>query len=368
MRGRGSAPSEKTPSGGVASDGNGAATRPLVSGAHSGGRESALEGVIEIQRARMLAAMVEVSAARGAGNVTVAHVVQRAGVSRRTFYELFSDCEDCFLEAFEDTVGRARRHVLESYDPHARWAERLRGALVAFLSFLDVEPGAGQLLIVGSLGAGPAVLERRRGVLTQTITLVDEGRLEAKTGAQPPPLTAEGIVGGVLSVLHSRLLDCPRPSTTSRSAPNGSPADYSLGGDSLIGLTGPLMGMIVLPYLGAPAARRELAKPTPKTKISARAHGAGGNPLGELEMRLTYRTVRVLIAIAARPGSSNREIADTAEVSDQGQMSKLLARLHGLGLIQNTGGGATRGESNAWILTDEGWRVQGAITEQTPRD
>ena len=44
-------------------------------------------GVIEIQRGRILAAMVEVSAERGAGNVTVAHIVERAGVSRRTFYE-----------------------------------------------------------------------------------------------------------------------------------------------------------------------------------------------------------------------------------------------------------------------------------------
>ncbi len=82
-------------------------------------------------------------------------------------------------------------------------------------------------------------------------------------------------------------------------------------------------------------------------------------------MRLTYRTVRVLMAIAAHPGSSNRVVAGTAEVTDQGQMSKLLARLHDIGLIENTGGGATRGEPNAWTLTDKGWRVQGAIAEQT---
>jgi len=82
-------------------------------------------------------------------------------------------------------------------------------------------------------------------------------------------------------------------------------------------------------------------------------------------MRLTYRTVRVLMAVAAHPGSSNRVVADAAEVSDQGQMSKLLARLDGLGLIENTGGGAVRGEHNAWTLTDKGWQVQGAFAEQT---
>jgi DNA-binding MarR family transcriptional regulator len=81
-------------------------------------------------------------------------------------------------------------------------------------------------------------------------------------------------------------------------------------------------------------------------------------------MRLTYRTVRVLMAIAEHPGSSNRVIADAAEVLDQGQMSKLLARLQQISLIKNTGSGPVRGQPNAWTLTDKGWRVQGAIAEQ----
>jgi DNA-binding MarR family transcriptional regulator len=122
------------------------------------------------------------------------------------------------------------------------------------------------------------------------------------------------------------------------------------------------MSMIVLPYLGPAAARKELAKPVPQAPLATRHEG---NPLGGLEMRLTYRTVRVLMAIAAHPGSSNRIVADAAEVTDQGQMSKLLARLHDIDLVENTGGGAARGEPNAWTLTEKGWRVQGVIAEQT---
>src|SRR5271156_3460353 len=64
------------------------------------------EHVSEIQRMRILAAMAEVASERGAGSVTVAHVVGRAGVSRRTFYDLFADREECFLAAFEDAIGR----------------------------------------------------------------------------------------------------------------------------------------------------------------------------------------------------------------------------------------------------------------------
>jgi AcrR family transcriptional regulator/DNA-binding MarR family transcriptional regulator len=314
--------------------------------AHPGaGQAIGHERVLDIQRARILAAMAEVSAERGAADVTVAHLVQRAGVSRRTFYEIFEDREACFIRAFDECVERAYRHALAGYDPHERWAARVRGALVGLLSFLDSDPTAAQLLVVGSLAAGPRALVRRRAVLARTIALVDEGRAVAHDGAELPSVTAEGVVGGVLSVLWSRLLD-----------PDAGP---------LIELTGPLMGMIVLPYLGQAAARRENAIPIPKNPLLA--HRPQGNPLGQLEMRLTYRTVRVLMAIASHPGSSNRVVADAAEVSDQGQMSKLLARLHDIGLIANAGGGAARGEPNAWTLTDKGWGVQEAIAEETSR-
>jgi AcrR family transcriptional regulator len=339
------APSVETAPGSVRRDRNGVTAHELPhSGTtHVSGQARARERVTEIQRTRILAAMVEECAARGTANVTVAHVVERAGVSRRTFYELFSDCEDCLLGAFDDGVVRASRCVLDAYDPTAQWHLRIRAALTSLLSFLDTEPAAGRLLIVGSLGAGAKALERRQRMLAHVVAAVDEGRKESKGGAELAPLTADGVVGGVLSVLHSRLLE---------EAPGW-----------LVELTGPLMGMIVLPYLGPAAARRENAQPIPKSPLVA--HHPQGNPLGRLDMRLTYRTVRVLMAIAAHPGSSNRVVADAAEVSDQGQMSKLLARLDGLGLIENAGGGATRGEPNAWMLTDKGWQVQGAIAEQT---
>jgi AcrR family transcriptional regulator len=289
--------------------------------------------------------MTEVSVEHGPANVTVAHVVERAGVSRRTFYEIFEDREDCFLSAFDEAISGASGYVLDAYDAKMGWAERLRMALIALLEFLDVERGAGWLLILGSLGAGTVALERRRRVLAQIITVIDEGRAESKAGPGLPPLTAEGIAGGVLSVLHARL---------SEEDPG-----------RLIELAGPLMGMIVLPYLGASAARKEVERPLSRTPARARTPRVGSHPLMQLEMRLTYRTVRVLMAVAAHPGSSNRQVAEAAEVTDQGQMSKLLARLAQLGLIENTGAGPSRGEPNAWILTDKGWQVQGAIAEQT---
>ncbi len=302
------------------------------------------EQVSEIQRARLLAAMTEVVCERGAPSATVARVVERAGVSRRTFYELFDDREDCFLAAFDEVMARASAHVLGAYDPNARWETRLRTALTGLLSFLDMERDAGQLLIDGSLGAGPRALERRKRVLAQLITVVDQGRNEVKDGERLPPLTAEGVVGGAFSVIHARLMDD--------------------GEASPLELVGPLMAMIVLPYLGVVAARKELARPTPKGRAGARK--ATGDPLRDLEMRLTYRTVRVLLAIGEQGGRgshpSNRQVADDAGIRDQGQISKLLARLEQLGLIRNAGDAHAKGEANAWTLTQRGTELQTALS------
>jgi DNA-binding MarR family transcriptional regulator len=79
-------------------------------------------------------------------------------------------------------------------------------------------------------------------------------------------------------------------------------------------------------------------------------------------MRLKYRTMRVLAAIDGHPGSSNSELAGRAGVNDQGQISKLLARLARLQLAKNTAGG-TAGRANEWTLTDTGREVLHASSE-----
>jgi AcrR family transcriptional regulator len=299
------------------------------------------EKVSEIQRGRMLTAMMEVAGERGAANATVAHVVARSGVSRRTFYEMFADREDCLAEAFEVAVSRAGERVIGAYEAAREWQARLRAGVAALLLFVDEEPDMGRLLIVEALGGGPRVLAHRAELLAGLVAVVDEGRELAKT--QPPPLTAEGVLGGAFALIHTRLLQRdPAPLTD---------------------LLGPLMGLIVGPYLGAAAARREIERPTPHFDHAARREHT--DPLRGLDMRLTYRTVRVLVAVGAHPGASNRRIADAAGVEDQGQISKLLRRLESLGLLANTGQGHSKGEPNRWALTPRGTEVEQAIKTQT---
>jgi hypothetical protein len=229
--------------------------------------------------------------------------------------------------------------MLPAFEQGGRWQDRIRAGLLTLLELLDDEPGLGGLCLVDALGAGPVVLARRAAVVSALVDAVDLGRDEARAGSQATRLTAEGVVGGVLSVLYGRLAERdPRP---------------------LVPLLNPLMAMVVLPYLGSAAAARELARQVPQAR--RRPERSRSNPLEGLGMRLTYRTARVLAAIASNPDASNRRVAVMAEIQDQGQISKLLTRLQDLGLIQNMGAGLARGEPNAWQLTPRGREVELAI-------
>ncbi len=76
---------------------------------------------------------------------------------------------------------------------------------------------------------------------------------------------------------------------------------------------------------------------------------------------LGYRSSTVLAVVAAQPGLSNREVAEAAGVSDEGQISRLLAHLHSLGLIQNRGQWCP-GQAHSWRLTTRGRRAVRAST------
>lgn len=297
----------------------------------------------EIQRARLLAGVAEACVTVGAAEVTVADVVTHAGVSRRTFYEFFANREECVLAALDDALRRATAVVLRAYEEPDRWQDRVRAGLTAFVALIDAQPATGRLLVVESLAAGRAAAERRVEVLQRVAEALDAGGRAAERGCNPPALAGHAAVGAVLAVLHTRLLR------------------HEAG--RLMSLVPDLMGALVLPYLGLQAAHSELAR---KPAAQRREGAVGDDALTGLPIRLTYRTMRALLAIGAGPGASNREIGRAAGIADQGQISKLLARLERVGLIANLRPGRESGERNAWALTASGERVHDAIASRLP--
>ncbi len=305
--------------------------------------------VTDIQRSRLLAAAVRSIEEDGYARATVSRITGRARISRRTFYELFGNRDECLAAVLGDVAGVIRGELAAAGVERLGWRERVRVGLWVILSFLDREPALARVCVVEALRGGPVVLERREEILAGLAGVVDEGRFENARSTECSPLTAEGLVGAAFTIVYARLSRGER--------------------EPLAGLLGELMGMIVLPYQGAAAARREQNRPAPPVPpVAVGAPGAPAkavvdvvDPLGGVEMRLTYRTVRVLVGIAEHPGASNRQVSEYAGIADQGQVSKLLRRLASLELLSNAGPGHLKGEPNAWALTPKGEQVARSI-------
>ncbi|HEV2924435.1 MAG TPA: MarR family winged helix-turn-helix transcriptional regulator [Solirubrobacteraceae bacterium] len=224
------------------------------------------------------------------------------------------------------TLAAALAHA--AYHPQARWVDRVRTGLQALLEFADEEHELARLCVQRAL-VGRAVHPCLDRALDRLVQVIDQGRGASAASKQPPSLTAQSLLGGALGLVHARLT--------------------ANDGGSLVALRNPLMATIVLPYLGHGAARREQFRREP-TRPAVQPNGKRF----ALGIRLTHRTARVLAVLAAQSGLRNSQVAERAGIKDQGQVSKLLARLNRLGLIQNTGAGHTRGRANAWRLTGEG--------------
>ncbi|HWY19056.1 MAG TPA: TetR/AcrR family transcriptional regulator [Solirubrobacteraceae bacterium] len=299
--------------------------------------------VAGMQRSRLLSAAVATVDELGYARASVAHITARARVSRRTFYDLFENREDCLSAVLEDVLGRVEDELSGARLDGLPWRERVRTGLLTILAFFDREPVLARVCVVQALGGGPRVLADREEILARVARVLDQGRREGVRAGECPSLTAEGLVGAAFAIVYARLLRGDR--------------------EPLTGLLGDLMGMIVLPYLGPAAARREQVRAVPAPAIGQTARvvrktaRVQSDPLEGIPMRLTYRTALVLERVAQNPGASNRLIGEQADVYDQGQISKLLGRLERIGLLANTGEGHAKGEPNAWRLTERGLRV-----------
>jgi AcrR family transcriptional regulator len=177
------------------------------------GRHAAPRPVVrEAQRARMLAAMVQAVAEKGYARVAVADVVQRAGVSRKTFYEQFANKEDCFLAAYDDGVDAllaAIDEALAALVPD--WLAGARRAVEVYLETMAASPAFARAFLIEALGAGDAAL-RRRDVVQERFAAQLEAvhrRARADIPAIPdvPPHTFRAAVGAVNELVTAHVLE-----------------------------------------------------------------------------------------------------------------------------------------------------------------
>jgi AcrR family transcriptional regulator len=209
---------------------------PLPRGHHGLSREQ----VSESQRERLLAAVVEVVAARGYRAATITEIVKVASVSTRVFYANFASTEECFIAAFEAIVAHLQERIAAATRLRPDWPARVIAALRAALEFFAAEPALARFCLLEPITASPATAARLRESLLAAVPYMREGRTERPDGGALPESTEDSLLGGLLT-LASRAV---------------------LAGDaeSLEALLPDLVEFALSPYLGPEVAKRLAAE------------------------------------------------------------------------------------------------------------
>lgn len=165
------------------------------------------EFVVGNQRERLLDAMANVVAVKGYAATRVVDITDHAGVSRKTFYELFTDKEDCFLAAYDaitallmDKLGRSLAAAGET------WEAKVHALLGELLAFMAAEPAFARMCVVEVLGSGPRGLARRDAAVAAFLPIIGALPEDAPADAgRLSPVTPTFIVGGVLEVIANAI-------------------------------------------------------------------------------------------------------------------------------------------------------------------
>lgn len=324
-----------------------------------GARSDAISnGARRSQKDRVLQAMVEVVAERGFEHVAVRLVTERAGVSRRSFYECFAGLDECWLAIVDRMFEHLSGLVSRGFEGERSWLGGMRVTLGAVLAFLDTEPGLARVFVVEALGAGPLVRERREHAI-ERLRLQIVARIEGEV-THVSPLEPEGVIASVTGIVQARL--------TMRESRQ-----------PLLELLGPLMGIIVRPFMGHRQVMREiekgdrLARELRQTRELALRGAQGDESVGEERVAvppalLDSRASRLrvcLVYVVWNPGVSNQEVGVGIGVPHRGQVTKLLHRLAALGLLSKRCGAP--GYPNAWSATTLGEQAARALRTVTDR-
>jgi AcrR family transcriptional regulator len=167
--------------------------------------------VLASQRSRLLEAMIEESAYRGYPAITIGHIVERARVARRTFYEHFANKEACFLAAYDYTAEQMLGPLLAAFDPVDDLLARAETYVEAVLEALARRPALARMLVIEVGAGGSAAIDHRLEMHRRiAIGLMDLNARTRAQGVAVPELSesrALAIVGALVELIHAGIQD-----------------------------------------------------------------------------------------------------------------------------------------------------------------
>lgn len=182
------------------------------------GRHSLSRGeVTSSQRGRMLRAVAVVVAEKGYGDTVVENIVSVAGVSRKTFYEHFTDVQDCFLQAYSGFGDM----ILDDVATAIAAAEQIgsapmRAGYQTIFTVLNEERDLAKAFWIDAVSAGPGYAETRERIYGGFAALLRAGyalRRHNEPGLAEPLESSYAAAAGmgaelvILSVLEGTEVD-----------------------------------------------------------------------------------------------------------------------------------------------------------------
>jgi AcrR family transcriptional regulator len=195
------------------------------------------ELVVANQRERLLEAVAALIAEQGYAAMAVADVVERAGVSRGTFYKLFENKLDCVLTAQQEAYDRFHEAVVSACASSQEWVRGVSAGVAAALAFAAEHPADARLILASSHALSEPQLAREGIVVHERIIELLRESSKGRPGMRTPSaLTERAAVGGAMSIVATFLA-----------------AQET---DKLSQLRPVLVQIVVMPYLGDGQARR----------------------------------------------------------------------------------------------------------------
>lgn len=169
------------------------------------------EEVRRSQTARILAAAIELFGDRGYAETTVAQIADRAGVSRRTVYDLYDSKEAVFLHTYRCTqLLMAAGAGAGNSSPKSFTERTLPETVRQLLEVVAASPAAARMFFLEATGAGANVRARRNDAIAEFVTAVTPGlrQLRATTEPDLPPLSlslCSGLVAAAIELVVQHL-------------------------------------------------------------------------------------------------------------------------------------------------------------------
>jgi AcrR family transcriptional regulator len=161
--------------------------------------------VHEVQRGRLLDALAEVIAEEGYLDTTVHKILKRAGISRRTFYEIFTDKEDCFLAAYQEAADHVVVLVQRACRLGGTPEMRIENGLRAMLEFAEREPHVARMCVVEAMAAGDKARQRRAKTMDRLTGLIADVLAERCENQDEALLRARVLTGGIHEMVYDSL-------------------------------------------------------------------------------------------------------------------------------------------------------------------